>query len=306
MASKKTVIVIAGPTAVGKTALGIAVAKGFGAEIISADSRQCYKELSIGVARPSEAELAEVPHHFIASHSVSEKVNAVTFEQYALEKSARLFKQNEVVVMVGGTGLYIRAFCEGLDVIPEIPGAIRDKIIEDYQVNGLLWLQQMVRDADPAYYDTGENENPQRLMRALEVITATGTSILQFQRGEKLKRDFNIIKIGVELPRPILYSRINHRVDLMMQQGLIDEVKGLLSYKELNALQTVGYRELFEYLDGKNTLDKAVEQLKTNTRHYAKRQLTWFKKDMEYTWFDPSEEDKIKEHLVSALSLYSD
>jgi tRNA dimethylallyltransferase len=285
----KTVIIIAGPTAVGKTAVAIQLAKHFSTEIISADSRQCFKELNIGVARPSPEELQQVPHHFIASHSINEDVNAATFEQYALAKTNELFRKHDVVVMVGGTGLYIKAFCEGLDTIPAIDPVIRENIIKEYEEKGLDWLQQQVQQKDPAFYASGEIQNPQRMMRALEVIASTGQSILSFRKNEKTERPFNIIKIGLELPKEDLHRNIHTRVDAMMEAGLLEEVKQLAACKNLNALQTVGYKELFDYLDGSLSLKDAVERIKINTRQYAKRQMTWFKKDIPIKWFAPAQ-----------------
>lgn len=290
---KKTVIIICGPTAVGKTSVAIALAQHFNTEIISADSRQCFKELNIGVARPSAEELAAVKHHFIASHSIQEEVTAATFEQYALQKTKELFAQHDVVVMVGGTGLYIKAFCEGLDKIPELKPEVRSQIVEKYEQHGLLWLQDEVRKKDPAFYAAGEIQNPQRMMRALEVMEATGQSILSFRKGERTKRDFNIIKIGLELPREELVRNINARVDAMMEAGLLDEVKGLSVCKNLNALQTVGYAELFDYLEKRITLPEAIERIKTATRQYAKRQMTWFRKDENINWFAPVQPEEI-------------
>ncbi len=285
----KTVIVIAGPTAVGKTAVAIQVARYFNTEIISADSRQCFRELNIGVARPSEEELQQVKHHFIASHSIVQEVTAASFEEYALQKVHGLFQQHDVVVMVGGTGLYIKAFCEGLDKIPAIDPAARQNITRQYEEKGMEWLQQQVKERDPDFYANGEIQNPQRMMRALEVIEATGQSILSFRSGKKAKRDFTIKKIGLELPKEELHRNIYARVDKMMEAGLLEEVRSLVPYKHLNALQTVGYAELFEYLDGKITLEQAVEQIKINTRQYAKRQMTWFRKNKEMNWFSPSQ-----------------
>ena len=283
---KKTVIIVCGPTAVGKTSTAIQIAKHFNTEVISADSRQCFKELNIGVARPSAHELKEVNHHFIASHSIHEEVTAATFEQYALQKAKELFQQHDVLVMTGGTGLYIKAFCEGLDIIPEIPAGIRENIIRNFENKGIEWLQHEVKEKDPAFYEAGEIQNPQRIMRALEVMEATGQSILSFRSGEKAKRDFAIIKFGMELPKEELHRNINTRVNKMIEAGLLDEVKGLIPFKNLNALQTVGYAELFDYLEEKTlparrqvTLPEAIERIKTNTRQYAKRQITWFKKD---------------------------
>ena len=289
VSQNKTAIIICGPTAVGKTAVAIQIAKHLGTEIISADSRQCFKELNIGVARPTETELQKVPHHFIASHSVNEEITAVGFEQYALDKIEFLFKKHNVVVLVGGTGLYIKAFEEGLDLIPEIDVNIRREIVTNYENLGINWLQQELREKDPVFFKEGEIQNPQRMMRALEVINATGQSILSFRKGKKANRDFKIIKIGLELPKEILHLRIQERVDKMMEQGLLDEVKNMIPYRKRNALQTVGYAELFDYLEGKTELKLAVELIKTHTRQYAKRQMTWFKKDKNIQWFGPNE-----------------
>jgi tRNA dimethylallyltransferase len=298
----KTVIIVAGPTAVGKTMLAIELAKNFTTEIISADSRQCFKELKIGVARPSEEELAIVKHHFIASHSIHEPVNAGVFEQYALEKTSEIFKNNNVVVMVGGTGLYIRAFCEGIDDMPQVPETVRKEILLGYERNGLAWLQEELKKLDPDFYVVGEIQNPQRLMRALEIVKTTGKSILHFRKGQKADRDFEIIKIALELPKTRLHQNINERVNKMMEAGLLNEVRSLLPYQHINALQTVGYKELFDYLNGKINLENGIEEIKKNTRQYAKRQLTWFRKDKEYTWFEAAQSEKIKEHLNSALA----
>ena len=293
----KIVIVIAGPTAVGKTSLAIELAKHFQTEIISADSRQCFKELNIGVARPSVEELQQVPHHFINSHSIQEEVTAITFEQYALQKATALFKYHQVVVMVGGTGLYIKAFTDGLDLIPPINPAVRMEVIQSFEQHGVSWLQQQLQQKDPLYSEKGEMQNPQRMMRALEVVESTGQSVLSFRKGEKVKRDFSIIKIGVELPKEELQRNIHTRVDNMMKAGLQEEVKGLLSFRKLNALQTVGYAELFDWLDGNISLEKAMEQIKTATRQYAKRQMTWFKKDKELQWFSPVQINEIIEAI---------
>jgi tRNA dimethylallyltransferase len=290
MNAEKTVLIIAGPTAVGKTAVALEVAKRLHTEIISADSRQCYRELNIGVARPSAEERAQVPHHFIASHSVTEKVTAATFEQFALEKVHGLLKKLDVVVMTGGTGLYLKAFCEGLDAIPEVPEAVHRQIIDDYKEKGLAWLQQQVQALDPLFYAQGEIHNPQRLMRALEVYKATGTSIEAFKKDTKAVRSFRIIKTALHLPKEGLHHNINSRVDAMIENGLIEEVKQLVPYRHLNALQTVGYTEIFQYLDGSITKEEAITLIKQHTRQYAKRQLTWFRKDTGYHWFLPNAE----------------
>jgi tRNA dimethylallyltransferase len=284
--NKKTCIVIGGPTAVGKTDIAVAIAKHFNTKIISADSRQCYQELNIGVARPSHTVLQEVPHYFINSHSIHQEVTTADFERYALKAADEIFTDNDVAVMVGGTGLYIRTFCEGMDDIPAIDPAIRQDIAEQYTRNGLVWLQQQVMQADSLYAEKGEMHNPQRMMRALEVAVATGKSIITFQQGQKKQRPFNIIKIGLELPRQILYGRINQRVLQMMEAGLEQEARQLYPYRTLNALQTVGYRELFNYFEGHIGIGRAVELVQQNSRHYAKRQLTWFKKDTYIRWVD--------------------
>jgi len=281
---QKTVIIIAGPTAVGKTAAAIEVAKHFDTEIISADSRQCFQELNIGVARPSLNELATVNHHFVATHSIVEKITAASFENYALEKTNEIFKTKDVLVMVGGTGLYIEAFCHGLDPVPEIPEKIHLEIVENYKQNGLSWLQAKIKKHDPVFFLKGEMLNPVRMMRALEVVETTGQSILDYRKIVKAKRDFKIIKIGLELPKENLHENINARVDGMMEQGLLNEVQSLFAHQELNALQTVGYTELFAYLNNKTLLKDAIKTIKQNTRQYAKRQLTWFKKDKEFIW----------------------
>lgn len=281
---QKTVIVVTGPTASGKTAVAIDIARRYQTEIISADSRQCFRELNIGVARPSEEELATVPHHFIADHSIHDEVTAASFEEYALRTAHDLFTRHDVIVMAGGTGLYIKAFCEGLDTIPAIPQEIRNNIVSQYEAMGMDWLSNEVRQKDPEFFRVGEIQNPQRMMRALEVVEATGQSVLEFRSGKKVTRDFAIKKIGLDIPKEDLHQRINTRVDKMMEQGLLEEVKGLLPYKDLNALQTVGYKELFDFLDGKTTLERAVELIKQNTRQYAKRQLTWFRRDKEIEW----------------------
>lgn len=290
---KRTVVIVCGPTAVGKTAAAISIAKQFQTEIISADSRQCFKELKIGVARPSDEELKEVRHHFIVSHSITENINAAFFEKYALQKVNELFKSHDTVIMVGGTGLYIKAFCEGLDEIPSIEDSIRKNIMGHYALHGLSWLQEEVRLKDPGFYQAGEIQNPQRMMRALEVIESTGQSILSFRKHEKVKRDFKIIKIGLELPKEELHIHIDSRVGGMISDGLVEEVRSLQGYRGVNALQTVGYSEIFGHLDGKASLSAAIEEIKKNTKQYAKRQMTWFRKDKEVHWVDARQRSEI-------------
>ena len=282
-----TVYIVVGPTAVGKTKYAIELAQKLQTEIISADARQCYQELNIGVARPSNEELAQVKHHFIASHSIHDTVNAGTFEAYALAKTTELLAKFGTVVLVGGTGLYIKAFVEGMDQIPAIDPAIRSQIQEDVSLKGMDWLQTQVQAKDPAYWasaDQGEQQNTQRLSRALEVVTGTGQSILNFQQQSKKSRPFNIQKIGLELPRAQLYDRINQRVVQMVNMGLEEEVNALRPQFHLNALQTVGYQEWLPYFEGQQSKAAVIEAIKQNTRHYAKRQMTWFKKDAEINW----------------------
>ena len=290
----KTIYIIVGPTAIGKTALAIQLAKHLQTEIISADARQCYKELNIGVARPSIEELNQVQHHFIASHSIQETVNASVFEHYALDIAEKLFETKDNIVMVGGTGLYIKAFCEGLDDIPAIDPAIRSNIITAYESNGLAWLQAQLAQKDPAYWEQAEQENPQRLMRALEVMEGLGKSILTFQCRQKKERPFKIVTIGMEMDRALLYDRINLRVESMISAGLEQEVNSLLPYFSLNALQTVGYREWLAYFNKEVTLKEVINSIQQNTRHYAKRQMTWFKKDSTIRWFDATNPDLLK------------
>jgi tRNA dimethylallyltransferase len=278
-----------GPTAVGKTSFAISLAQHLQTEIISADARQCYAELNIGVARPCLEELSQVPHHFIASHSVNDTVNAQVFENDALAKADELFITHHSVVMVGGTGLYIKAFCEGLDLIPAIDPAIRENIIKQYEKLGLRWLQKEVSVKDPMYWAKGEQQNPQRLMRALEVVLGTGASIISFQNKNKVTRPFNIVKVGLELPRVQLYEKINQRVLTMVDNGLEQEVRNLAPHFHLNALQTVGYSEWMPYFEGEIMKEKVIENIQQNTRHYAKRQMTWFKKDLNITWYSPNE-----------------
>jgi tRNA dimethylallyltransferase len=272
----KKVIIIGGPTAVGKTSLAVALAAHYNTEIISADSRQCFKELNIGVARPSQEELNQIRHHFIASHSIHDPLTAIDFEKYAIAKANELLQKKEWIILVGGTGLYIKAFMEGMDDIPSVDQTIREEIAFQYNQKGIDWLSLQLGKLDQEYAARGSMQNPQRMMRALEVVTATGKSILSYQQKVKKERPFEMIPVQISLPREQLYERINNRVDLMMKAGLLEEVKHLYPYRHLNALQTVGYRELFEYMDGHGSVEEAVSKIKQHTRHYAKRQETWF------------------------------
>ena len=272
---------------------------------MSADSRQCFKELNIGVARPTPEELAEVPHYFIASHSIHDPINAAWYEAYALELLQKLLVNHDSVVVTGGTGLYIKALTDGLDPIPPIDNKIRQEILQTFEKKGVDWLRTQLQAADPLFAAKGEMLNPQRMMRALEVVRSTGQSILQYRSTQKKSRPFGILQIGLELPREQLYHRINQRVDDMMLSGLAQEVQQLLPYRQTNALQTVGYKELFEYFDGKISLDEAVNLIQQNTRRYAKRQMTWFKRQADMHWINLADVKNIIptiEQLMSRLS----
>jgi tRNA dimethylallyltransferase len=302
----KTLIVIAGPTAVGKTSLAIQLAKKFQTEIISADSRQFFKELNIGTAKPAEKELLEVKHHFINSLSIKQDYDAAQFGRDAMELIHHLFREHDVVVMCGGSGLYIKAVTEGFDAIPEIPGEIRESLTNGYSENGLLWLQKKMKELDPELFATIDQQNPQRLMRALEVRMGTGSSIAAFRKKEKRKLDFNILKIGLELPREELYARIDERMDTMISNGLFEEAEKLYPYRNQNALQTVGYQEIFDFMDGQYDRDEAIRLLKRNSRRYAKRQMTWFKRDGEVKWFTAADMTGILQYITAGVATLKD
>lgn len=288
--TKPTVYIIAGPTAVGKTAAAIELAQRLGTCIVSADSRQCYKEMTIGTAKPSTEELAAVKHYFIDEFPVTAQLTAADYETLALQYLDEIFAKHNTAVVCGGTGLYIKALCEGLDDMPETDSNIKNSIEQEYKQNGLVWLQQAVQNEDPEFYATAETDNPARLIRALSFIRSTGHSITKYRTKTKKERTFNIVKIGLQMPRQQLYSRINERVDLMMAHGLLAEVQSLLPYRHLKNLQTVGYAELFDYLDGRTTLSQAVEKIKQHSRNYAKRQMTWFGRDVEVKWVEVGKE----------------
>lgn len=289
----KHLIVIAGPTAIGKTTLAIQLAQHFQTAVISADSRQCYKEMTIGTAKPSKQEQNQVPHYFIDSHSISDTLNAGAYEKLALQYCNDLFEKSNFAIAVGGTGLYIKALCEGIDEMPGINSEIEQSIKKQYLQNGLAWLQNQIKQEDVLFFESAEQDNPHRLMRALIFKMSNGKSILEFKTGVKKERHFHIIKIGLELPRAELYERINQRVLQMMKGGLLMEVKQLLPFQDLKNLQTVGYSELFDYLNGHISLEKAIEQIQQHSRNYAKRQMTWFKKDEEFHWFSPLDRENI-------------
>ena len=285
-------ITIIGPTAIGKTSLSIALAKHFGCEILSCDSRQFFKEMTIGTAVPNAEELATVPHYFIQNKSIFENYTVGNFERDALSKLDQSFTKNNVQIMVGGSGLYLDAVLKGLDNFPDIEVSIREEIRNRYEQKGIAYLQQQLQELDPIYFEklTYENpqtlENPHRMMRFVEVCVGTEKPYSSFLNQHKKERNFTPIIIGLEAERTLLYDRINLRVDLMMQEGLLEEAKNLFPNKQLNALQTVGYRELFDYFEGTISLDFAIEEIKKNTRRFAKRQMTWFKRTENAVWYD--------------------
>lgn len=282
-------IVVCGPTASGKTQLAIDLANYFSAEIISADSRQVYRELKIGSAPPYPAQLNEVKHHFVASRNLDEDYNAGAYEKDVLQVLSTIFQKKEYAILVGGSGLYINAVCNGFDNVPGSFPDLRKQLQDLYEEKGIEPLREKLKELDENYYNKIDLSNPQRLMRALEVSMGTGQPYSSFRKGKIQQRDFKIIKIGLELPRALLYKRIDSRVDEMMNNDLLDEAKNLISKKHLNALQTVGYKEMFDFLEGKIPLEEAVDLIKRNTRRYAKRQLTWFRKDKEIQWFPPDD-----------------
>ncbi len=279
-------ITVIGATAIGKTAISIKLAQHFNAEIISCDSRQFYKEMKIGTAVPSCEELTAAKHHFIQNRSIFENYSVGQFENDALKKLDELFLKNNLAIMVGGSGLYTNAVIDGLDYFPEVSPEIRDQLNIQLKEDGIESLQKKLKELDLNSYNTIEIENPHRIIRALEICIGTGKTYSEFKNKPKAKRNFTPIKIGLSADREIMYNRINKRVDIMIDQGLIEEAKKLYPNKNLNALQTVGYRELFNYFDGNCTLEFAIEEIKKNTRRFAKRQVTWNKKDEEIHWFD--------------------
>jgi len=301
---KPTLICVVGPTAIGKTALAIKIANHFSTEIISADSRQFYKEMNIGTAVPSSEELAIVPHHFIQHKSIFETYTVGDFEREALEKLEALFTETEIAVMAGGSGLYIDAVVKGLDNFPEVNPKVREDLNNILDSDGIITLQNELKIVDPKQYKNIDHNNPRRVIRALEIYRETGRPYSSFLRNKDAERSFNTIYIGLTAERAVIYDRINQRVDMMIAEGLVDEAKKLYRHKNLNALQTVGYRELFNYFDGKITVEEAISEIKKNTRRFAKRQLTWFRKNEQIIWFDyntPSEKILTKMNAKNAL-----
>ena len=299
--SPKKLIVIAGPTAVGKTAVAIKLAQQLKTEIISADSRQFYREMTIGTAKPDAEELEQAKHHFIGSHSITENFTVGDFEKEALQLVNELFKKHDQIIMAGGSGLFIQAVTQGFDELPTVEPDIRQLLNQELAKKGILHLQVRLKEVDPDYYNQVDLNNPQRLIRALEVFEATGKPFSSYRKAAINTRPFESIKIALNLPREQLYDRINKRVDIMIGQGLIEEVRSLMPYRHLNALNTVGYSELFDYLDGKTDLNTAVNLIKQNTRHFAKRQLTWFRKDKVMKWMTPDDPNLIDE-IIKAVS----
>ena len=296
----KKLFIILGPTASGKTSLSLQIAKELKTEIVSCDSRQFYKELKIGTAPPSPEELKNTKHHFIQHLSIKENYNTGKYEEDAICKITSLFKKYDNLILVGGSGLYINAICNGLDDIPQIPQKMRDKINNEFLEKGIGWLQEKVKEIDIDFYQKSDATNPQRLKRCLEVYQNTGEKISSFYNKEKIKRNFKIIKIGISIEREKLYNRINQRVDQMIKDGLIDEAKKLLKYQKLNALNTVGYKELFDFFDNKTDIETAVEEIKKNSRRLAKRQITWFKRDKQISWFKINKENEIIKFILES------
>lgn len=289
MKKGKTLIVITGPTAVGKTSLAVSVAKELQTEILSADSRQFYRDMQIGTARPTEKERDGIPHHFCGHLSVEDDYNVSDFEREALNKLSELFQSHDTVVMTGGSGLYINAVCRGIDELPDPDPKLRQRLKDDWEKRGIDALRQELQKLDPEYYKDVDIHNPKRLMRAIEVCRTTGSKYSEMRSNVAKERPFDILKTGLTIEREALVERIHRRTDQMIADGLVQEVRNLLSYRHYNALNTVGYKEIFRFLDGEISLEQAVADIKTSTRRYAKRQMTWFRKDPEMHWFAPSD-----------------
>lgn len=300
-APKNTLIVIAGPTGVGKTDLSLRLAQHFNTAVISADSRQCYREMTIGTAKPSAEILQQVPHYFINSHSITQELNAADFERLGLQYLAEIFSGNNTALLCGGTGLYIQALLEGIDKMPPVDEAIQKQVEASFQQHGIGWLQETLRRNDPDFFENAEQQNPARLIRALSFFLSHRQSVTRFRTGIKKQRDFKTVRIALNLPRELLYQRINQRVLQMMEEGLLAEVKALWPQRHLKNLQTVGYQELFGFLEGKYDLQTAISLIQQHSRNYAKRQLTWFRKSPEWQWFTPGEDQAILEFIRKQL-----
>lgn len=303
--NKRFLLVVVGPTAVGKTDICINLADYFGTEIVSADSRQFYKEMNLGTAKPSSEELIKVRHHLVDHLSIHDPYSVKDFEVEALGKIDEIHLRKEIAILAGGSGLYVQALCNGLDDMPIIPKEVRAAIMSDLERNGLPFLLKKLEEADPYYFSIVDKANPQRIVRALEVSIYTKTPYSTFRRKKGVKRPFNIIMIGLNREREKLYNRIDERMDQMIKNGLFDEARSLFPYRKLNALQTVGYTEIFRYLEGEYDYEEAVRLLKRNSRRYAKRQLTWFNKDESITWFDPENLESIVKHIKERIHTLS-
>lgn len=300
----KTLVVIVGPTGIGKTDTSIKIAQHYKTEIISADSRQIYKETCIGTATPDSQQLHTVKHNFIQTQSIHNYYNASMFEKDVLKTITNLFSQHNIIIMTGGSMLYIDAVCDGIDDLPKIDIEVREELIKRYQNEGLENLRIELKKIDPEYYAITDLKNHKRILHALEIFYITGKTFSSFRTNTKKPRDFNIVKIGLNTDRPLLHERINKRVDQMIANGLIDEARTLFPYRNLNSLNTVGYKELFDYFDGTIELNKAVELIKRNSRRYARRQLTWFRRDKNIKWFDINQTEEIDLYLENILPLY--
>lgn len=297
---KSLLVVVTGSTAVGKTKLCIDLALKYNTEILSCDSRQFYKEISIGTAKPTKSELEQVKHHFIGNLSVKKHYNVSEYEHDAIEKIEEIFKKKNIVFMTGGSGLYIDAVCNGIDSLPNPSPELRKKLKNKFEKEGLNSIQKQLKEIDPEYYNIVDVKNPSRILRALEVCIESGEKYSELRKNRKKERSFRVLKIVLNIERQELFQRINSRVDIMIKNGLLDEVKTVFPLKEYNALKTVGYRELFSYLENEIELKQAIENIKTNTRRYAKRQLTWLKKDSEYHWFSPNQ----KKEIIALINSY--
>ena len=302
MISTKTLIVVAGPTAVGKTELCLQVAHSYLTEIISADSRQIYKEMKIGTAAPSPEQTGKVVHHFVGSHSIFQYYTAGMFEMEALTRLEEIFARKDQILLTGGSGLYINAVCNGIDALPKVDPDVRKNLLDQYELEGLEGIRQRLKVLDPTSYHQIDLKNPKRILKALEITLTTGKPYSSFLTRQKKKRPFRILKIGLNRDRQELYRRINQRVDKMMEEGLLEEARQLYPYKHLNALNTVGYKELFSYFEGAISLAEATRLIKRNTRRYAKRQLTWFSKDPDIQWFHPLQSRQIIDYIQTSLA----
>ncbi|MBM6865276.1 tRNA (adenosine(37)-N6)-dimethylallyltransferase MiaA [Bacteroides caecigallinarum] len=299
MNNGKTLIVLIGPTGIGKTDLSIRIAEKYNSPIISADSRQLYSELKIGTAAPSEEYLKKIKHYFVGTLKLTDYYSAAQYESDVMELLDALFKNHDTILLTGGSMMYIDAICKGIDDIPTVDNETRRMMMEKYENEGLERLCSELKLLDPKYYSIVDLKNPKRVIHALEICYMTGKTYTSFRTGNKKQRPFNILKIGLSRDRDELYERINRRVDIMISEGLIDEVKSVYKYKELNSLNTVGYKEIIQYLDGNWTLDYAIDKIKQNSRIYSRKQMTWFKRDNEINWFNPDNEEDIMEFIES-------